>query len=127
MHRCAVGCSDVTAQSRDVPGDVLRASLARLPLASCGAIARPAASLPLRLRWPLYARRSAHAKRAAIRRPEKQGSPRVSGSVFCLAVGLDEASVRVARPCRRSAGAGRAQRGLDLSHKHFGTWSRYAA
>lgn len=114
-------CSDVTPQSRDVPGDVLREPLARLPLAPHGVVARPVASLPLRLRWPLYARRCAHAKRAAIRRPEKQGCPRVSGSVSCLAVGLDEASVRVARPCRRSAGAGRAQRGLDLSHKHFGT------
>ena len=120
MHRCAVGCSDVTAQSRDVPGDVLRVPLARLSVVSRCAWFVAAVSLLSRPRWPgprgaalphsgpqTVALENKDVRAAALLSPGKS-----------MAV---EAGARVARGCKRSAAAGRAQRGLDLSLRHIGT------
>lgn len=111
---------DVHLCPRSVPVDVLSASLARLPVASLCAWFVAAVSLLSRPRWPVT-------RCAALGLSGPQIVALINKAVRAAALlSLDlltdvEAGARVARGCKRSAAAGRAQRGLDLSHKHFGT------
>lgn len=120
MHRCAVGCSDVTVQSRDVPGDVLRASQARLSFAPRCAWSATAASLRSLLRW--LSPRGAALQPSGPRIVALKNMDVRAAALLTLDMSLAvEAGMRAARRCKRSAAAGRAQRGLDLSLRHIGT------
>lgn len=111
---------DVRLSSRDVPVDVLTWSPARLPLVPRCARSAAAVSLLSCPRWPgprgAAVPHSGPQIVALENMDVRAAAPLSLGKSMAV-----EAGARVARGCKRSAAAGRAQRGLDLSHKHFGT------
>lgn len=112
---------DVRLSSRDVPVDVLTLSPARLPLASQCAWFVAAVSLLSRPRWPVP--RGAALPHSGPQIVALENMDVRAAALLSLGKSMAvEAGARVARGCKRSAAAGRAQRGLDLSHKHFGTY-----
>lgn len=111
---------DVHHSSRDVPADVLTWSPARLSLASRCARSAAAVSLLSRPRWPDP--RGAALPHSGPQIVALENMDVRAAALLSLGKSMAvEAGARVARGCKRSAAAGRAQRGLDLSHKHFGT------
>lgn len=112
--------SEVFVFSRDVPVDVLTLPLARLPRAS--QCARSDLDLSLRSRPGWRIPRGAALQLSGPRIVALKNMDVRAAALLCLAVSMAvRASMRAARGCKRSAGAGRAQRGLDLSLRHIGT------
>lgn len=112
--------SQVSVLSRDVPVDVLTLSLARPSLAPRCARSDTALSLRSLPRWlspRIAALQSSGPRIVAL----KNMDVRAAALLFLAASMAVKAGVRAARGCKRSAGAGRAQRGLDLSLRHIGT------
>lgn len=112
--------SEDPALSRDVPVDVLTLSLARLPRTSRCARSDPDLSLRSRPHWRIP--RGAALQLSGLRIVALKNMDVRAAALLCLAASMAvKAGVRAARGCKRSAGAGRAQRGLDLSLRHIGT------